>query len=55
MMVMVMVLMMFSTGENVALDSYIARVKSIPATVVLQKSTVRYHCGHAGPNCNILP
>lgn len=30
----------FSLGENVALDSYIARVKSIPATVVLQKSTM---------------
>jgi len=30
----------FSLGENVALDSYIDRVKSIPATVILQKSNM---------------
>jgi len=30
----------FSLGENAALDNYIDRVKSIPATVVLQKSSM---------------
>ena len=42
-------------GENAALDNYIDRVKSIPATVVLQKSSVRYRFDHANPKFKILP
>ena len=38
-----MMMTMYTKGENVALDTYIDRVESIPATVILQKSNVRHH------------
>ena len=40
-------------GENEALDSYIAQMKSIPARVVLQKSNVRDDDGHLKKSCAI--
>ena len=41
-----LIIFFLRAGENEALDSYIAQMKSIPAKVVLQKSNVRDDDGH---------